>query len=47
MAFATVLFLAALSDRMRDARARWGPLGLALAGFGVLAVVLVTLPKQM
>lgn len=47
VAFATVLFFAALSGRMRDARVSWGLLGLAIAGFAVLTVLLVALPRQL
>lgn len=45
IAFATVLFFAALSGRMRRARDQWLLLGLGIAEFMVLAVVLVTFPK--
>ena len=45
IAFATVLFFTALSGRMKRRRHQWVLLGLAIAGFLVLAVVLVTFPK--
>lgn len=45
IAFATVLFFAALSGRMRRPRDQWILLGLGIAEFVVLALVLVTFPK--
>lgn len=43
--FATVLFFAALSGRMRSPRTQWLLLGLGGAGFVVLAGVLATFPR--
>ena len=45
IAFATVLFFAALSGRMRRGRDQWILLGIGVAEFMVLAVVLLTFPK--
>ncbi|GAA1776307.1 hypothetical protein GCM10009795_022970 [Nocardioides hankookensis] len=45
IAFATVLFFAALSGRMRSIRAQWGLLAIGGAGFIASAIVLLTLPK--
>jgi hypothetical protein len=45
IAFATVLFFAALSGRMRRARDQWILLGLGIVEFLVLAVILLTFPK--
>lgn len=45
VAFATVLFFAALSSRLRSPRAQWALLGLGLAGFLVAAALLVAFPR--
>lgn len=45
IAFATVLFFAALSGRMRSTRAQWGLLAIGGAGFIASAIVLLSLPK--
>ena len=45
IAFATVLFFAALSGRMRRRRDQWILLGLGIVEFVVLAVILLTFPK--
>ncbi|MEZ5093239.1 hypothetical protein [Nocardioides sp.] len=43
--FATVLFFAALSGRMRRLGAQWALLGLGVVGFVVLTSTLLTFPK--
>ncbi len=43
--FATVLFFAAISGRMRSLRAQWALLGLGCVGFLVLSGMLLSFPK--
>jgi hypothetical protein len=43
--FATVLFFAALSGRMRSPRAQWTLLGIGCLGFVLLSGTLLTFPK--
>lgn len=43
--FATVLFFAALSGRMRSPRAQWTLLGIGCLGFVVLTATLLSFPK--
>jgi hypothetical protein len=45
IAFATVLFFAALSGRMRRSRDQWILLGVGVVAFLVLAIILLTFPK--
>lgn len=44
--FATVLFFAALSERMRRRSTQWALLGVGGVGFVLLAIVLATFPKM-
>ncbi|MET8518723.1 hypothetical protein [Nocardioides sp. NPDC004968] len=44
--FASVLFFAALSERMRRRNAQWALLCLGGVGFVILAVILMTFPKM-
>lgn len=44
--FATVLFFAALSERMRRRSAQWALLCIGGVGFVLLAVILMTFPKM-
>ncbi|MER6972776.1 hypothetical protein ABT304_17070 [Nocardioides sp. NPDC000445] len=44
--FASVLFFAALSERMRRRSAQWALLGIGGVGFVLLAVILATFPKM-
>ncbi|HEY9392660.1 MAG TPA: hypothetical protein VIP58_00935, partial [Nocardioides sp.] len=44
--FASVLFFAALSERMRRRSAQWALLCIGGVGFVVLAVILMTFPKM-
>jgi hypothetical protein len=43
--FAAVLFFGAMAGRMKRPRSQWALLGLGLAGFCVLAALLLTYPK--
>jgi len=43
--YATVLFFAAISGRMRSSRAQWVMLGIALVGFAVATAFLASFPK--
>ncbi|MFE3998923.1 hypothetical protein ACFX43_09020 [Nocardioides sp. YIM B13467] len=43
--FASVLFFAALSERMRRRRAQWALLCIGGVGFVILAIILMTFPK--
>jgi hypothetical protein len=45
VAFASVLFFAAMSGRLRSRRAEWAMLGLALGLFAMAVLLLVAYPK--
>lgn len=46
VAFATVLFFAAISGRMRNRRSQWATLGVGLVLFAAAATILLLLPKD-